>query len=75
MLEKEPSRRPASASEVLRELDEAALRAGLPASSGALATDPVLTRSEDPAGSPAASTRALGIRAGGAPPGRRAADA
>jgi predicted Ser/Thr protein kinase/TolB-like protein len=64
MLEKEPSRRPPSASEVLRELDEAALRAGLPVSSGALAADPTLTRSGDPAGIPAASTRELDVRAG-----------
>jgi TolB-like protein len=39
MLEKEPARRPASAGEALRELEEAAARAGVPISSGPLLSE------------------------------------
>lgn len=62
MLEKDPSRRPASASEVLRELEEAAARAGWPTSPAVFAEGTPLVRPGDSGGTASASTRPLGAR-------------
>ena len=67
MLEKEPGRRPASAGEVLEELDAAALRAGIPLSSGTLPVARAGARSVPASGASAVVTRPHGLPASSRP--------